>query len=153
MFAEDGILYREETAPTFSFTFNNSSDVQTVIDSSVEAKLKTAYSRQFYYDKYAAKSLSSLTATWNSSTTTTNTNTGYFTSGGALATGDSATSNLQYAKPGSLIKFTSPDTREFLNGSLVTAGTELAEDRKWAKISAVEGDGSNGGQGLVRFLV
>jgi len=147
VFAEDGMLYREETAPTFTFTFNNSSDVQTVIDSSVEAKLKTAYSRHFYYDKYSAKSLSSLTATWNSSTTTTNTNTGYFTSGGALATGDTATSNLQYAKAGSLIKFTSPDTREFLNGSLVTSGTELAEDRKWAKISAVEGDGSNGGQG------
>ena len=147
VFAEDGILYREETSPTFTFTFNNSSDVQTVIDSSVEAKLKTAYSRQFYYDKYAAKSLSSLTATWNSSTTTTNANTGFFTSGGALATGDSATSNLQYAKPGALIKFTSPDTRGFLNGTLVTAGTDLAEDRKWAKISAVEGDGSNGGQG------
>jgi hypothetical protein len=147
VFAEDGILYREETTPTFTFTFNNRSDIQSVIDLSVESKLKEAYSRQFYYDKYDTKSLTSLTATWNSSTTTTNTNTGYFTSGGALATGDSATSNLKYAKQGALIKFTSPDTREFLNGTLVTAGTENAEDRKWAKISNVVGDGSNGGQG------
>ena len=147
VFAEDGILYREETTPTFTFTFNNRSEVQSILDSSVEAKLKEAYARQFYYDKYDAKSLTSLTATWNSTTTTTNTNTGYFTSGGALAVGSSATSNLKYAKEGALIKFTSPDTREFLNGTLVTSGTDNAEDRAWAKISDVVGDGSNGGQG------
>jgi len=147
VFAEDGILYREETAPTFTFTFKNRSQIQNVLDTSVETKLKEAYARQFYYDKYEFKSLTSLTATWNSSTTSTNTNTGYFTSGGALATGDSATSNLKYAKPGALVKFTSPDTREFLDGSLVTSGTDNAEDRAWAKISDVVGDGSNGGQG------
>jgi hypothetical protein len=147
VFAEDGILYREESTPTFTFTFNNRSEVQSVLDGSVEAKLKEAYARQFYYDKYDAKSLTSLTATWNSTTTTTNTNTGYFTSGGALAVGSSATSNLKYAKEGALIKFTSPDTREFLNGTLVTSGTDNAEDRAWAKISNVVGDGSNGGQG------
>ena len=147
VFAEDGILYREETSPTFTFTFNNRSDVQSTLDTNVEPKLKQAYSRQFYYDKYDTQSLTSLTATWNSTTTTTNTNTGYFTSGGALATGTSATSNLKYAKTGALVKFTSPDTRTFLNGTLVTAGTENAEDRSWAKISAVTGDGSNGGLG------
>jgi hypothetical protein len=147
VFAEDGILYREETSPTFTFTFNNRSEIQSVLDGSVEAKLKEAYARQFYYDKYDAKSLTSLTATWNSTTTTTNTNTGYFTSGGALAVGSSATSNLKYAKEGALIKFASPDTREFLNGTLVTSGTDNAEDRAWAKISDVVGDGSNGGQG------
>jgi len=147
VFAEDGILYREETNPTFTFTFNNRSEIKSVIDLSVEAKLKQAYSRHFYYLKYDTKSLSSLTATWNSSTTSTNTNTGYFTSGGALAIGDSATSNLKYAKEGALIKFTSPDTREFKNGALVTAGTENAEDRAWAKITDVVGDGSNSGQG------
>ena len=147
VFAEDGILYKEESAPVFTFTFNNRSDIQSVIDRSIETKLKEAYSRHFYYDKYDTKSLTSLTATWNSSTTTTNTNTGYFTSNGALAVGDSATSNLKYAKPGALIKFTSPDSRKFLNGTLVTSSTENAEDRVWAKISQVEGDGSNNGQG------
>ena len=147
VFAEDGILYREESTPTFTFTFNNRSEIQSVLDGSVETKLKEAYARQFYYDKYDAKSLTSLTATWNSTTTTTNTNTGYFTSGGALAVGNFATSNLKYAKEGALIKFTSPDTRKFLNGTLVTSGTDNAEDRAWAKISDVVGDGSNNGQG------
>ena len=147
VFAEDGIIYREESTQQFTFNFNNRSDIQSTIDSSVEAKLKQAYARQFYYLKYATKDASSLSATWSSTSTSTNTNTGFFTSGGALVIGDSATSNLKYAKPGALVKFTSPDTREFLNNTLVTAGTDNAEDRLWAKIGAVVLDGANGGKG------
>ena len=146
-FAEDGILYREESIQQFTFNFNNRSDIQSTIDSDVEAKLKNAYARQFYYLKYATKDVSGLSTTWSSSTTSTNTNTGFFTSGGALVIGDFATSNLKYAKPGALVKFTSPDTREFLNNTLVTAGTDEAEDRIWAKIGAVVLDGANGGKG------
>ena len=65
----------------------------------------------------------------------------------SLVVGDFATSNMKYAKVGALIKFTSPDTREFLNNTLVTAGTDNAEDRMWAKIGAVVNDGANSGVG------
>jgi hypothetical protein len=147
VFAEDGILYREESVQQFTFSFNNRSDIQSTINTSVEAKLKEAYARQFYYIKYGTKDASTLSATWNSTTTSTNTNTGYFTSGGALVIGDSATSNMKFAKPGALVKFTSPDTRKFLNGTLVTSSTDNAEDRAWAKIGDVVLDGANGGLG------
>ena len=147
VFAEDGILYREESTQQFTFSFNNRSDIQSTIDTSVEAKLKEAYARQFYYLKYGTKDASTLSATWNSTTTSTNTNTGYFTSGGALVIGDFATSDMKFAKPGALVKFTSPDTRKFLNGTLVTSTTDNAEDRLWAKIGAVVLDGANGGVG------
>ena len=147
VFAEDGILYREESTQRFTFNFNNRNDIQSTIDNSVEGKLKEAYARQFYYFKYGTKDLSTLTATWNSTTTSTNTNTGYFKGNGPLKAGSFATSNLKYAKPGALIKFTSPDTRKFLNNKLVTSGTDNAEDRAWAKVGAVVGDGSNSGVG------
>ena len=147
VFAEDGILYREESTQQFTFTFNNRSNIQSTINTSVAKKLKEAYSRQFYYLNYETKDISTLTATWNSTTTSTNTNTGYFTSGGALVIGDFATSNLKFAKAGALIKFISPDTRKFLNGALVTSTTENSEDRLWAKIGAVNGDGANSGVG------
>jgi hypothetical protein len=147
VYADDGIVYREESTPAFTFTFANRNEILNTINSSVEAKLKEAYSRQFYYLKYGTKDLSALSASWVSTTTGTNTNTGYFTAGGPLVVGDFATSNLKYAKAGSLIKFTSPDSRKFLNGVLVTAGTTNAEDRAWAKIAAVAGDGANGGVG------
>ena len=147
VFAEDGIIYREEKINTLTFTFTSRNTISSTIDTLIEKKLTQPYSRQFYYLKYGSKDLSSLSATWNSTSTGTNTNTGYFTSGGALVVGDFATSNLKFAKAGALVKFTSPDTREFLNNSLVTAGTDNAEDRKWAKIGAVTGDGANGGTG------
>jgi len=146
-FAEDGILYREESLQQFTFTFNNRSEIQSTIDTSVEAKLKEAYARQFYYLKYGTKDTSTLSATWNSTTTATNTNTGYFTSGGPLVIGDFATSNLKFAKTGALVKFTSPDTRKFKNGTLVSSTTDDSEDRSWAKIGAVVLDGANGGTG------
>ena len=147
VFAEDGVLYREETEPAFTFTFNNNNEILSTINNSVESKLKEATARQFFYLKYGTKDLSSLSASWVSTTTGTNTNTGYFNAGGPLAVGEFSTSNLKYAKVGSLVKFTSPDTREFLNGKLVTAGTDNAQDRAWVKISAVVGDGSNSGEG------
>ena len=147
VFADDGILYREESLQQFTFTFNNRSDIQSTVDTSVEAKLKEAYARQFYYLKYGTKDTSTLSATWNSTTTSTNTNTGYFTSGGALLIGDFATSNMKFVKPGALIKFTSPDTRKFLNGKLVASTTDNSEDRAWAKIGEVVLDGANGGVG------
>ena len=81
VFAEDGILYREETQPQFTFNFTNRNEILSTINSKVESKLKEAYSRQFYYIKYGTKDLSSLSATWNSTNTSTNTNTGYFTTG------------------------------------------------------------------------
>ena len=140
VFADDGILYREEATEQFTFTFNNKNEISSVINNDVESKIKKPYSRHFYYLKYGTKDISTLSATWNSTTTTTNTNTGYFTTGsGALAIGSFATSNFKYAKPGALIKFTSPDTREFLNNTLVTNGTDNGEDRAWAKIGAVVG--------------
>ena len=147
VFAEDGILYREENANTFTFNFTSRNTISNTLDTLVEAKLKQPYSRQFYYQKYGTKDISSLNATWNSSTTTTNTNTGYFKATGPLSIGAFATSNMKFLKPGALIKFTSPDTREFLDNLLVTAGTADAEDRLWGKIGAVVGDGSNSGVG------
>ena len=146
-FADDGILYREDTMPSFTFTFANQNEILNTINNNVEGKLKQASSRQFFYKNYGTKPLSTLSASWVSTTTGTNTNTGYFNAGGPLSVGEYATSNLKYATVGALIKFTSPDTREFLNGKLVTANSTDAEDRSWAKVSAVTGDGANSGVG------
>ena len=148
VFADDGILYREEKQNTFTFTFQNKNNILDTINTKVEAKLKMPYSRQFYYLKYGTKALSTLSATWNSTTTATNLNTGYFTTGsGALKTGVYATSNLKYVKTGSLVKFTSPNSNKFLNGKFVANTVDNSTDRLWAKVGSVEGDGANNGIG------
>ena len=145
--ADDGVLYKEETLPSFTFTFNNKNDIVNTLNTKIETKIKLPYSRQFYYNKYGSKDLSLLTTSWNSTTTSTNTNTGYIYSAGPLVVGQYATSNLKYIKPGALVKFTSPDTRKFKNGKLVDSATDESQDRHWAKIASVVGDGANGGVG------
>ena len=147
VFADDGIVYQEETTPNFTFTFANKNDILDALNKNVESKLKEAYSRQFYYKKYGTRDLSTINSTWVSTTTTTNTNTGYVNGTGPLVVGDYSTSNLKYLKPGALIKFKSPDTRKFLNNSFVASGTANAQDRKWAKVATVDGDGANAGVG------
>ena len=71
---------------TFTFTFTNKIEILDTINTSVEARLKDAEVRQFFYLKYGTKDLSSLTASWNSTTTGTNTAT----------TCSSCTSNAQH---------------------------------------------------------
>ena len=147
VFADDGIIYRETSTPQFTFSFTNRNEILDVINRLVETKLTKASARQFYYQNYPTKNLTTLSADWVSSSVGTNTNTGYFMGGGPLVVGDFSTTNLKYAKPGALIKFTSPDSRKFLNGKLVPSTTGLAQDRQWSKISLVVGDGANGGAG------
>ena len=146
VFADDGILYKEELLKKLTFTFSSKNDILNTVNN-IEKKLVEPYSRQFYYLKYISKDVSTIGASWNSSTTGTNTNTGYFFTGGPLVTGIFATSNLKYIKPGALVKFTSPDNRKFLNGKLVTPTTDGAQDRNWVKIANVVGDGANAGAG------
>ena len=95
VFADDGILYREENTNQFTFTFTNRNIIASIIDTSVETKIKEAYARHFYYLKYGTKDLSSLITTWVSTTTGTNTNTGYFKGAGPAVIGDFATSNMK----------------------------------------------------------
>lgn len=147
VFADDGILYREESNKTFSFSFTNRNEILSMLNQQVEKRLTEAYSRQFFYKNYGSKNLGDLNSNWISSTTGVNTNTGYFKAGGPLPVGTFSTTNLKFAKVGSLVKFVSPDTRKFLNGKLVSSTTAGAEDRLWAKVVGVVGDGSNDGAG------
>jgi hypothetical protein len=61
-----------------------------------------------------------------------------------------ATSNLKYAKVGSLLKFTAPSGKVFdINNNLITgvSGTINTRDYIWASIGAVVTDGTNQGVG------
>ena len=138
-------MYREESTQQFTFSFNNRSEIQSTIDVSVEAKLKEAYARHFYYLKYVYQGSQQSECHMELYHNRNKHQHRIFYIWWCIGrTGDFATSNLKYAKVGALIKFTSPDTREFLNNTLVTAGTDNAEDRAWAKIGAVVLDGANG---------
>jgi hypothetical protein len=101
---------------------------------------------------YGGISVTSLNVSWNLSTTTSGTVTGYFKNdvNSPLKIGSFATSNLKYAKVGALLKFTAPSGKVFdINNNLITgvSGTINTRDYIWASIGAVVTDGTNQGVG------
>lgn len=150
--AEDGIIYRTEDLQQFQFTFVTDSDISNVISQQVEKNILKNDSLHFYLKNYGGIDVTNLNASWNLTTTSSGTCTGYFKNdvSAALKIGSFTSSNLKYAKVGSLIKFTAPAGKVFdINNNLITgtSGTINTRDYIWASISAVVTDGTNQGIG------
>ena len=150
--AEDGIIYRTEDLQNFEFTFITNSDISNTISQQVERNIIKNESLHFYLKNYGGIDVTGLSATWNLSTTTGGSVTGYFKNdvNAPLKIGGFTSSNLKFAKTGSLIKFTAPSGKVFdVNNNLIagTSGTINTRDYIWASISAVVTDGTNQGVG------
>ena len=149
IFADDGILYRDEKNQTFDFQFSNNNDIQQMINTTLTDVMKSASFRHFYYKNYP--SLTSPNKTWNRSTISTNSCTGYFLEGSTpVSVGAQSSSNLKYITKDALVKFTPPSGYHFMNNGTLMLGTADHPNSKetwWSKIVSVEGDGSNVGQG------
>ena len=150
--AEDGIIYRTEDLQQFQFTFVTDSDISNIVAQQVEKNIIDNDSLHFYLKNYGGIDTTSLNATWNLTTSSSGTCTGYFKNDvdSPLKIGEFATSNLKYAKVGALLKFTAPSGKVFdINNNLIdgTSGTINTRDYIWASISAIETDGTNQGVG------
>jgi hypothetical protein len=150
--AEDGIFYRTEDLQQFQFTFVTKSDINNTISTQVERNILKNSSLHFYYKNYGGISVTGLSASWNLTTTTSGSCTGYFKNdvNSPLKIGDFASSNLKYAKVGALVKFTAPSGKVFdINNNLIdgTSGTINTRDFIWASLSQVVTDGTNQGVG------
>ena len=149
IFADEGVVYKESTTPTTSFSFSSNSEITGIIANTITPLLKSTGVRDFYYDSYTRQNTGT-NFTWNLSSEATNTYTGYFQETGPLAVGDFTTSNLKYVKPGALIKFVPPSGQHFMaNGTLMAGavGHSGSQAVIWTKVVAVKLDGSNYGKG------
>ncbi len=150
--AEDGIFYRTEDLQKFQFTFITDSDISNVIAQQVEKNILKNDSLHFYLKNYGGINVEGLNIDWNLTTTTTGTCTGYFKNDvdAAQKIGQFTSSNLKYAKVGSLLKFIAPGGKVFdINNNLIngTSGTINTRDFIWASITTVITDGTNQGKG------
>ena len=153
IFADDGMLYRENLLPTFDFDWFNLNDIVDVINNSIEPLLANRSMLQFYYFNYPRPNLLVIDLAWNQSTTMVNETTGYFynySSGLPQSIGSYASNNAKYIAQGSLIKFIPPAGYYFdANNRLALGIPTRASDRLelWATVSAVVLDGTNSGLG------
>ncbi len=153
IFASDGLIYREDLLPTFDFAWINRNEIVDVINNSVEPVLTSRTLNQFYYANFIRPSLSVLNLAWQQSTRLVNETTGFFyigTSASPTPIGSFASNNAKYITQGSLIKFVPPAGYFFDANNRLVAGVPVRADEKlviWATIAAVDGDGTNQGQG------
>jgi hypothetical protein len=162
LFANDGILYKEEYTNKTGFSFVTQSDIEGVIYNTIESLLSNTDTVNFYLSNFNQIFVEDLTATWNYVSDSTNRTTGYFDNEGVKFELGAFTANgLRFFEPGTLCKFLAPttatgQTQYFkLDGTLTTDSTEIGiSTYKWSKVISVYGNGTNlenNGSGPVVF--
>lgn len=152
VFGSDGGLYKENTLPTFQFSWFTTNDVADAITNQVQPGIKTPGVLQFYYANFVRPNLVPLAVSWNQSTSLTNQCTGYFkdSSNDPVSVGGFSSNNTKYITPAALVKFTAPDGYYFNQYNRLIAGLPSADTDKtyiWATVDAVVLDGTNQGRG------
>ena len=153
IFGSDGMLYRENTLPTFQFDWINTNDIVDIINNSVEPLLAGRSLTQFYYANFPRPNLLVLDLAWHQSTTVVNETTGYFynyVSGNPQTIGSYASNNAKYIAQGALVRFIPPTGYFFDANNQLKLGVPAGGNEKleiWATVSAVVLDGTNSGLG------
>lgn len=133
IFANDGIVYKNELLQSFEFEFVSRNEIFSVIKQQLEPIVASHAFRSFYLDNYDYPTLSNLGIQWVLVNKLTNESRGFFevvNTSQPVNTGYFTTDNLKYVTPGALVKFKKSDN-----------------STQWAYVKQVIGDGSNSGVG------
>lgn len=146
IFASDGALYKEYRAEKIEFDFQSITEVEGIILNRIEPLFEERNLYNFYLDQFPRVIVRDLGNTWNEVLDQTNSNSGFFTNAGGLRSKVSsfASSNLQFVRPNSLIKFEAPAGQYFFEGELITGtpGAEGGTNSIWTKVLDISGDGT-----------
>ncbi len=150
IFAQDGMLYRDNFVDTFSFDYNTSNDIFRVIYDQVAPIARATETQQLFYADYPLITLDNIY--WHTSTTIANGCTGYFVDvdGNILQVSDVVANNNKYIQQGAIVRFSAGAGNYFDSQNYVKTGTPSQPGDKfyvYAAIELVVGDGTNNGQG------
>jgi hypothetical protein len=153
VFADDGLIYKQETEKSLSFKYSNRLDIINFIKNSIEPLFTDSNMYNFYITKFDKILFTDNNIVWNQVSVDTNSSTGYFRNVNDATqlykVGPTYTTNsLRYLEPNSLIRFVAPVGKAFKNGVIVDANLNDFEqtDRIWTKVVRVSGDGTNAGR-------
>ena len=150
IFAQDGMLYRDNTVNTFSFDYNTTNDIYRVIYDRIAPIAQAPETLQFFYAHYPLLDLTDIY--WHTSTIIANGCTGYFqdSTGKILQIGAAVTSTNKYIVQSSIVKLSAGIGNYFDSQNRIKTGTPRNPGDKYYVYAAIElvvGDGTNGGQG------
>jgi len=158
VFADDGVLYKEEFSTKTDFTFNSQSDIEGIIYNIIEPMLSSEDTKNFYLSKYPKVIVDDLNATWNQVTSETNRCTGLFQDleSNAYGVGPFVSNNLKLVEVGTMCRFVAPTGFYFLPGGTLTNDSTKKDIRsyKWSKVVQVVSNGTtltSAGLGPITF--
>ncbi len=155
LFADDGIIYREEFTESFKFNYVTRTDIEGIIYNQITDLLNQRSLRDYYYSKFFKIVISSLNVSWYSKSSDTNQSTGYIGDNELAFTykvGSFTNTLLRYITAGSLVEFRAPDgyyfdknnNNQLVQGNPVTPNSTTS---LWSKIIRVSGDGTGNSTG------
>tara|TARA_R110000822_G_scaffold77479_1_gene186108 strand:- start:13450 stop:15636 length:2187 start_codon:yes stop_codon:yes gene_type:complete len=114
IFAEDGVVFEEDAASSFDFTWVTNADINRVIQNQVLPSIRDKDTLHFYYKYFNRFNLS--TTYWYRSTVGSNSSTGYFvdSSGNKLQIGSGVSGDASYLTENSIVIF-SPGAGKYFN--------------------------------------
>ena len=156
LFGDDGILYQEVYTASTNFSFVTDLDIQGVINNTVYEILNSPDLRNFYYANYLDYLNVSVTASWVSVTTDSNSVSGYISIPGQAIPyklGSYTATDLKFVTAGSLIKFVPPPGKYFntYTNTLMTGTATVPNSASylWAQVVSVSGDGTANNTGIL----
>jgi len=158
LFADDGVLYKEEFTNNFRFSYLNKTEIEGIIYNAVYDVLADTNVKNYYYSKYQVYVADSLQISWYAKTTDSGSSSGYIGAPAPATTiykvGTYTVTDLKYFKPGALVKFTAPAGHYFdtTRANKLVAGTATVKGSAsdiWAEVVSVSGDGTGAGTGVL----
>lgn len=154
VFADDGFIYKEELERELSFKYASRLDIINFVRNSIEPVFTSTDVYNYYITKFDKILFTDTNFIWNSVTNDVDLTTGYFKNaqdGTLYKVGTYSTNSLKYVSFGALIKFVPPTGYAFKSGKIVPVDTTdtAQQDRVWAKVVNVVGDGTNSGRGVL----
>ena len=151
VFCDDGYIYRTSITESTQFSWVNLNDIRKFIRNYIKSAIERKTVVHLFYNGFLPYSLNE--TLWVRGTAESSISTGFFSNLGysPVGTGDVATNQRKFIKPGCLIKFVAPEGTFFDLEGQITAGVPLLPGETttlWASVISVLGDGTNSGVGF-----
>lgn len=154
VFADDGLIYKNEIEKALSFKFSNRSQIVNFLRNIIEKEISSTGVYNFYLTRFDRVVFTDSNIHWLQVTKDIDLSTGYFRNANdqtKIKVGNYTSTNMRFFESGSLVKFVPPTGKAFKNGTLVTANANdpFQSDRLWVKVVNVVGDGTNADRGIL----
>jgi hypothetical protein len=148
LYANDGILYKEDYNILKKFNFTTQSDIEGFIYNTITPILSSNNIKNFYLSKYNKIIVDDLNASWNSRTNDTNLTTGNLsdTDGDPLAVGTFTANSLRLLEAETMLKFLAPSGYHFMEDNTLMLGDADHPGSKeyiWTKVISITDDGKD----------